>query len=34
MEKSKMVVTRKIQLLIDSKDQEFIKQTREQLYNW
>ena len=34
MEKRTMVVTRKIQLLIDSNDQEFIKQTRAQLYNW
>ena len=34
MEKNTMVITRKIQLLIDSKDSEFIKNAREKLYNW
>ena len=34
MEKRTMVVTRKIQLLIDSEDKEFIKQSRDQLYSW
>jgi IS605 OrfB family transposase len=34
MEKTTMIVTRKIQLLIDSEDQEVIKHAIGQLYNW
>ncbi|RBQ02694.1 hypothetical protein [Pedobacter miscanthi] len=34
MEKTRMVVIRKIQLLIDSEDQEVIKNAIGQLYNW
>ena len=34
MESNTMVVTRKIQLLIDSKDPEVVKQTWTQLYQW
>ncbi|MCX2432834.1 hypothetical protein [Pedobacter sp. GR22-10] len=34
MESATMIVTRKIQLLIDSDDKEFIKQARDQIYNW
>lgn len=34
MEKQTMVLTRKIQLLIDSDDKEFIKQAKDKLYNW
>ncbi|RZK59019.1 MAG: hypothetical protein EOO91_06450, partial [Pedobacter sp.] len=34
MEKNTTVVTRKIQLLIDSNDPEVIKQARDQLYQW
>jgi hypothetical protein len=34
MENSTMLVTRKIQLLVDSKDKEVVKQTIDQLYNW
>lgn len=34
MEKNTMIVTRKIQLLIDSEDNEVIKQAKDQLYQW
>ena len=34
MENSTMVVTRKIQLLIDSEDKEVVKNAIDQLYNW
>jgi hypothetical protein len=34
MESTKMVVTRKIQLLIDSEDKEVIKHAKDQLYAW
>lgn len=34
MENNKMIITRKIQLLIDSDDKEVIKQAKDQLYNW
>ena len=34
MESNKMVITRKIQLLIDSEDKEEVKKMKEQLYNW
>ncbi|MGN8059714.1 hypothetical protein ACTJKN_25785 [Pedobacter sp. 22163] len=34
MENSTMVVTRKIQLLIDSKDRKVVKHAIDQLYNW
>ncbi len=34
MENSTMVVTRKIQLLIDSEDKELVKNAIAQLYNW
>ena len=34
MENNKMVITRKIQLLIDSEDKEVVKQMKDQLYNW
>ena len=34
MENKRIIITRKIQLLIDSKDPEFIKQARNQLYQW
>ncbi len=34
MEKNTMILTRKIQLLIDTKDSQVLHQAREQLYNW
>ncbi|WP_111633886.1 hypothetical protein [Pedobacter cryoconitis] len=34
MENNTMIITRKIQLLIDSDDKEVIKQAKDQLYNW
>lgn len=34
MEKHTMIITRKIQLLIDSDDNEVVKQAKDQLYNW
>ncbi len=34
METKTMVITRKIQLLIDSEDAEFVKQAKTQLYQW
>ncbi|MEH3112560.1 hypothetical protein [Pedobacter terrae] len=34
MESNKMVITRKIQLLIDSEDKEEVKKMKDQLYNW
>ncbi|RZM10491.1 MAG: hypothetical protein EOO88_48100 [Pedobacter sp.] len=34
MEKDTMIVTRKIQLLIDSDDKEVIKAAKDQLYDW
>lgn len=34
MEKNTMVITRKIQLLIDSEDKEVIKEARSLLYSW
>lgn len=34
MENQKMILTRKIQLLIDTQDKVLIQQVREQLYNW
>ncbi|TCD11491.1 transposase [Pedobacter frigidisoli] len=34
MKSNVLVITRKIQLLIDSEDREFIIQAKEQLYNW
>jgi len=34
MEKDTMILTRKIQLLIDSEDKELIKAAKDQLYSW
>ncbi|MEJ2905985.1 hypothetical protein WAE58_26330, partial [Pedobacter panaciterrae] len=34
MEKDTMILTRKIQLLIDSEDKEEIKAAKDQLYSW